>query len=156
MAGCGRRCSSATGEQNADPRTHGEGRRSWFSTDRRCSRRARHARQARPEAKNASPLRNFGRQSDTTCTSGCCKDPRSCRIAPGTTRLLRRPTSSRQLLHELVEDRGIAHGVAVAVHHRDQPLLIEARGQEHAAIYTVDPLCECQVWPANRAPKPKS
>ena len=34
--------------QNADPRTHGEGRRSWFSTDRRCSRRARHARQARP------------------------------------------------------------------------------------------------------------
>src|SRR6478672_3081254 len=53
--------------------------------------------------------------------------------------------STRQLLHELVEDRRVAPGVGVVVHHRDQPLLIEAWWQEHAAVYAVDPLCERQV-----------
>src|SRR5262245_28470819 len=55
------------------------------------------------------------------------------------------PMSTRQVLHELVEDRRVTHGVGVVVHHRDQPLLIKARWQEHAAVYAVDPLCERQV-----------
>ncbi len=52
---------------------------------------------------------------------------------------------SGELGDELAEDVGVAGRVVVGVHHRDQPLLVEARRQQHASVDAVDPLGEGEV-----------
>ena len=51
----------------------------------------------------------------------------------------------RELGDELVEHLGVADRVGVVVHQRDQPLLVETRWEQHAAVDAVDPLREGEV-----------
>ena len=53
--------------------------------------------------------------------------------------------SGDELVDELVEHRRVAHRVGVVVGDRDQPLLVEARRQQHAPVDPVDPLREGEI-----------
>ena len=91
-----------------------------------------------------------GRIDVVASAQGCCggDDDGTRRSAPtaiaksvaGTDREL-----GREFGDELGEHVGVVHRVGVGVHHRDQPLLVETRRQQYAAVDAMHPLREREV-----------